>query len=370
MIKFRAMKINHFQKNHGDWENFDKDYRLGLDYRLMYENAPDMYLSVNPENGKIIGCNNTLFKKTGFTKAEVLNKTVFYIYDPSCHEEVREALETFRECGRLENQQLMFRTKAGGVIPILLSVEAVRDGNGNIMYSNGCCRDISDRYRLQQEINQFAYVASHDLQAPLKSVKGALEVFQMMNQNIVNEESVELLKVVDQSLDRMTLLIEGLLEHSQIGKSFLKEKLDMNGVVGDVLVDLASSIESSGAKVVYGYLPEVEVYPVEIRLLFQNLIGNAIKFQKKGKVPMVAIEFSESPKYFQFVVSDNGIGIPEHQQSAIFRMFSRLNSPTDFEGTGIGLAHCKKIVELHGGEIWLNSDFGMGSQFYFTLPKS
>ena len=160
-----------------------------------------------------------------------------------------------------------------------------------------------------------------------------------------------------------------LLEYSLLGKEVALTLVDCNEIVGHVLADLEDSIGASRALITVQQLPVLPGFPTELRLLFQNLIMNAIKFQKKDVVPVINISVESQETEWLFSVSDNGIGIDEKYNDKIFIIFQRLHNRSDYEGTGIGLAHCKKIVELHGGRIWVESKPGEGSSFRFTIHK-
>jgi len=166
----------------------------------------------------------------------------------------------------------------------------------------------------------------------------------------------------------MKVLIKDLLDFSRIGKKGNLERLDCNKVVNEVLADLAFAIKESGANITTQSLPVIYAYPTEIKQLFQNLLINAIKFKKPGVPPQISICVQKTTDGWEFMVRDNGIGIDKKYNDKIFVIFQRLHNRTEYEGSGIGLAHCKKIVELHGGNIWVESSPGDGSKFHFTIP--
>jgi light-regulated signal transduction histidine kinase (bacteriophytochrome) len=167
----------------------------------------------------------------------------------------------------------------------------------------------------------------------------------------------------------MTALISDLLDYSRIG-SGLPEMIDCNEVIRQVLKDLKPTIDATHAAISVAPLPVLRANNLELRLLFQNLLSNALKFRKKDVRPLIKITMQNEPKFFHFMISDNGIGIDEKHRDNIFIIFQRLYGRKDYEGTGIGLAHCRKIVEMHGGAIWVESVPGEGSTFHFTFPKT
>ena len=187
-------------------------------------------------------------------------------------------------------------------------------------------------------------------------------------QGQLDENANQYLQFISQASSRMSRLVKGLLDYTRIGKK--KELVEVNceAVVNAIKDDLLMSITDANATLEVGQLPVIKGYETEIRLLFQNLISNAIKFRKKNKAPQVKIEAVEENGGWLFSVQDNGIGIkPEHQER-IFKIFQRLHNQSDYQGTGIGLAHCRKIIELHGGEIWVESEYAIGSNFLFKIP--
>ena len=220
-----------------------------------------------------------------------------------------------------------------------------------------------------KELEQFAYVASHDLQEPLRTISGFVELLQKEYHGKLEGNGGKYLDYLSQASDRMKTLIKDLLDYSRIGREKEAMALDGNGLLAEVLADLGKSIRDSGARINADRLPSLHAYPTELKLLLQNLITNAIKFRHPDRVPEITIGASEENAYWRFMVGDNGIGIEPQFLERIFIIFQRLHSRTKYEGSGIGLAHCKKIVELHGGSIWAHSLPGQGSQFYFTISK-
>jgi len=221
-----------------------------------------------------------------------------------------------------------------------------------------------------KELEQFAYIASHDLQEPLRTTSGFVELIQQQYQGKLDEKADKYLAFILEATARMKVLIKDLLDFSSIGTKVELKMIDCNVILSNMLVDLTAAIQEAKAEIEYTELPVINGYPTEIKLLFQNLVLNAIKFRKKDIVPQIKISVKKTGGYWEFAVSDNGIGIPKQHNERIFAIFQRLHTRKEYEGSGIGLSHCKKIVELHHGKIWVESTQGEGSTFYFTLRSS
>jgi len=222
--------------------------------------------------------------------------------------------------------------------------------------------------RSNEELEQFAYVASHDLQEPLRMVTNYLQLLRQRYQGKLDNNADEFMAFALDGAERMQALIIGLLAYSRVGtqgKPF--EPVPAEQVMHRALANLKLAIEESGTIVTHDPLPVVQGDPVQLTQLFQNLIGNAIKF-RGPQPPVVQIRVERKGPEWQFAIRDNGIGIAPKDFGRIFILFQRLHSREKYPGTGIGLSFCKKIVEGHGGRIWVESQLGQGTTFYFTLP--
>ncbi|HRX31322.1 MAG TPA: ATP-binding protein [Tenuifilaceae bacterium] len=220
-----------------------------------------------------------------------------------------------------------------------------------------------------KELEQFNYIVSHDLKEPLRTVSNYIQIIEEDYAKQLDEEIKHHLKIIGNASNRMESLIIALLDYSRLGKGRKLSLCSCNQILRDVLSDLHNLVKTSCAKVQVGELPEVYAYEVELRQLFQNLISNAIKFRKKDIDPIIKIDASNTDGSYEFSVSDNGIGIEPKHFEKIFSVFQRLHSAKEYEGQGIGLANCKKIVELHNGKIWVESEYNVGSTFKFTIPS-
>jgi signal transduction histidine kinase len=218
-----------------------------------------------------------------------------------------------------------------------------------------------------KELEQFAYVASHDLQEPLRTISGFAEIIRKQYQGRLDGNAEKFLDFMSQASDRLKKLIKDLLDYSRIGREKEAMKVDCNALLQEVLADLDQTIKENGATVNAMELPQIFAFPTELKLLFQNLISNSIKFRRKDLAPDIIIRSEKENGHWTFSVTDNGIGIEPQYLDRIFVIFQRLHNRVEYEGSGIGLAHCKKIAELHGGKIWARSTPGEGSQFFFTI---
>ncbi|SMD36023.1 PAS domain S-box-containing protein [Reichenbachiella faecimaris] len=219
----------------------------------------------------------------------------------------------------------------------------------------------------RKEMEQFAYITSHDLREPLLTIKNFVQLLIEDNSDKFSEESKYISNSILNASIRMETLILGLLDYSRLSKQRKLALVNINDILKDVMSDLDSLISKTDALIDYDKLPVINGYEVELKLLFQNLIHNAIKFTKSDTAPVININCSKIEDGYKFSVSDNGIGISPLNQEKIFAMFRRAHNDAKYEGTGIGLAHAKKIAEIHNGEIWVSSREGGGSKFYFTI---
>ncbi len=220
-----------------------------------------------------------------------------------------------------------------------------------------------------KEMEQFAYVASHDLQEPLRTIRSYAGLLNRRFYDQLGADGQQFLSFISDASLRMSQLISGLLEYSQIGREQQESEVDCEQVVREVLQDLERVIQEKKAAIEVGSLPTVQGHRTELRQLFQNLISNAIKFSKPHTPPVVRIRTVPDRDYWRFAVQDNGIGIPADYKDKVFTIFQRLHNATEYEGTGIGLANCQKIVELHHGRIWFESEAGQGTTFFFTIKR-
>jgi light-regulated signal transduction histidine kinase (bacteriophytochrome) len=250
----------------------------------------------------------------------------------------------------------------------MLVSSAIRDVTERKQTEDALKRSAAELARSNAELEQFAYVASHDLQEPLRAVSGCVQLLQQRYQGQLDASGDELITHAVDGSSRMQTLIRDLLSYARVstrGKDL--EPINSEAVLKEALSNLATVIQESGGVVSHGPLPTVAADPTQLLQVLQNLIGNAIKYH--GDRPSkVHIEVERRAGEWQFTVRDNGIGIEPQYFERIFGIFQRLHTRKEYPGTGIGLALCKKIIERHGGRIWVTSQPGEGSAFCFTIP--
>lgn len=254
-------------------------------------------------------------------------------------------------------------TKNGETSYFILTLSDINDHENVVVLNN-----VTEQRKSIMAMEQLTYIASHDLQEPLRSIQGMTNMLISEYSEKMDEPGARMVGYVNNAAIRMGELIRSVLEFSKIGQEKTVERIDMNVLVDQVSQDLSFKIDEVEGSLSYDKLDAVYGNPVEIGLVLQNLIGNALKFRAGDRKPEVKVRSIQRENEIEFRVEDNGIGIPQDQLENVFIIFRRLNNASDFEGTGIGLTHCKKIVEAHDGRIWAESELNQGSSFCFSLP--
>nr|MBP6658535.1 PAS domain-containing protein [Bacteroidia bacterium] len=226
---------------------------------------------------------------------------------------------------------------------------------------------VEELERSNKELEQFAYIASHDLQEPLRMVGSYVQLIEQRYKGRLDEDADEFIKYAVDGANRMKQLIIDLLNYSKINRQLPDVEVDLNTVVKDVLENLKTIIVESKTEIKIDELPVILADKTQMIQVFQNLLANAVKFQVKDNIPEIRISAERKTDEWLFSVKDNGIGIDKKYHDKVFVIFKQLHSKAMFNGTGIGLAVVKKIVERHGGTIWFESELGKGTTFYFTL---
>jgi PAS domain S-box-containing protein len=292
--------------------------------------------------------------------------------DDRLHEHWRKSIET----GTPFELEARIRGKDGDFRWFMIRSIPVRDDQGRIQRWFGASTDIHQNKVMQlelaranQDLEQFAYSASHDLQEPLRNVKIFSELLARRHAARLDGEAHDFLRHVTDSASRMEGLVRDLLAYTQTGTAGeVPGTVDAGGVLRAALANLASAIADASATVEYDALPKLPAHAAQLQQLFQNLIANALKYHRPGVPPVVKVSATRQNGYWRFAIADNGIGIEPRYRDRIFGLFKRLHAQNEYPGTGIGLALCLRIVERHHGRIWVESEPGQGSTFCFTLP--
>ena len=229
-------------------------------------------------------------------------------------------------------------------------------------------RKVEELARSNADLEQFAYIASHDLQEPLRMVTAYTQLLAERYRGKLDAEADKFIGYASEGAMRMQVLIQDLLAFSRVGRAESSDaNIDCNGVMEEVLQTLSAAVQESGAVISYSQLPQIQGDRTQLGQVFQNLIANAIKF-RGNEPPKISVLAENKDDQWWFEVSDNGIGIPPENAGHVFEVFYRLHARSEYPGNGIGLAICKKIIERGGGRIWVESQSGSGSHFKFTLP--
>lgn len=341
-------------------------------------------------SGAVVFMNAVAAQLTGWSESEAKGRAIGEVFE-IVNEETREAavdpvervLRTGQIAGLANHTVLISRSRAEFAIDD--AAAPIRDGEGNTLGVVLTFRDISEkrqaakdaeraRVNLEQtnaELEQFAYAAAHDLREPLRAVSIYSQLLQKEYAGRLDGKADEFISVICDGVRRMETLLEGLLAYTRIIEGSVERQHSAEGqsALDGALAALSTAIQECGATVTSDPLPQLEMDPVHLEQLFQNLIGNALKYRSQ-RTPSIHIGAVREEKGWVVTVSDNGIGIEPQYHQRIFGLFKRLHSSPKYEGTGIGLALCQKIVNRYGGRIWVKSDAGAGSVFHFFIPDN
>lgn len=355
-----------------------KQFRLSK----MIEEIEDYAILLLDESGNIENWNKGAEKIKGYKAHEIVGKNfrLFYTDDDRENLKPESLIETAKTEGKAVSEGWRVR-KDRSMFWGSIVITAIHDTQGNIIGFTKVTRDLTDKMlaaeAIQQHLNelkiknkeleQFVYIASHDLQEPLLTVSSFVDLFKEEYGHLFDEEGQLYMGYINEATGRMRNLIKDLLDYSHIGRERGIEQVNVNKLLANIVSDLDQRITVTSSKITYGEMPTVIAYATELRQLFQNLIVNALKFNRKGVPPVIEINAAPFKKGWRFSVSDNGIGIAHEHVEKIFLIFQRLHNREEFSGNGIGLANCKKIAVMHNGDISVESVPGKGSVFSFTI---
>lgn len=349
-------------------------------YRTIIEHSNDMIWTLDSE-GLFTFFNRRAEKISGYKLEDWKGKSFAPLIIP---QDLPKVIDVFRTvlAGQSLEYEATFINKYSKKISLAINTAPIYS-KGKIIGTVSFGRDITEQKKAEskvkstteelersnKELEQFAYIASHDLQEPLRSISSFAKLLARRYKNKLDPDADEFIDYITNGTKRMQRMIDDLLILSRVGtkgKEFLPT--DIKEVINDVLTNLKTLIEKNQAIITFDNMPIVNVDQTQLNQLFQNLIDNAIKFRKKDVIPKIHISAKQEGNEWIFSVQDNGIGIDPKNFSKLFVIFQRLHSREEYPGTGIGLVICKKIVARHGGRIWVESEIGKGSIFYFSIP--
>lgn len=345
-------------------------------FREIFNKANDM-ISLNEIDGgspgKFIEINEVGIKRLAYTREELLNMGLADIVAPERRSEMHTNAAKLIKNGS-STFEITHITKNGDRIPVEVNNHLI-NYKGHIVALT-ISRDITDRKKVEKKLNnlieelqQFAYITSHDLQEPLRSIASFAQLMEKRYKGQLDSDADEFLDFMIEGASRMKTMIQGLLDYSRVGTKGKEFKVFNAGdALNTALINLQFAIEKCHAVVTHDPLPDIMADEGQIIRVFQNLIENALKFRKEGVTPKIHISASKKGDEYVFSVSDNGMGIDKKYCSIIFEIFKRLHPIGKYEGAGIGLAIVKRIIDRHGGHVWVKSEPEKGSTFYFTIP--
>lgn len=334
------------------------------------------------KHGNVGSWNKGAEKIKGYTADEIIGMDFRMFYPEDARKNgipdflLQEALRK----GKVEHRGWRL-TKEGQPFWAHVTITTLYDDSNEVMGFSKFTRDLTDKLNAEKalkeyarllefrnkELEQFVYIASHDLQEPLLTVNNFIGLLLKEYGEDFDENGALYLKYICESTEKMKYLIKGLLDYGRLGHHQQKVLVDCNLVLEELKAEFAVEIAAADAEFQYQPLPLIYGYQSALKQLFSHLIENSLKFRKKDIATKIQIAAYPDGPYWRFEFRDNGIGIEEKFREKIFTMFQRLHCPQDYEGHGIGLSYCRKIVELHGGEIFVKSVPGSGSTFCFSL---
>ncbi len=346
----------------------------------LLESIPESVIIVN-ENGKIIIANNKAESVFGIKRLKLQGKKITVLASEHFHAQFNAELKNYVQHSQdSESFEMNFCSEDNKEFPV--EINFTRILNDEEMWIAVIIRDISERkniendlrkkthelFRSNKQVEELNYVTSHDLQEPLRNIINYIGLFERSYKGRLDDETSRYLEYIVKSAAHMKRLIAELLEFSALGKDNNNVVVHSGIVVKEVIGEMKNHIEETGTKIIVGQLPTIIADYADMKRIFRNLISNAIKFRKDSEAAEIRINCVKSDETWIFSVADNGIGIEKRFTEKVFHIFQRLHTQEKYKGLGIGLSVCKKIVNYNGGSIWVESEPGKGSVFYFTIP--
>jgi PAS domain S-box-containing protein len=327
-------------------------------------------------DGIITSWNASAERLFGYTAEEAIGQSIMLLIPPDRRDEEVDIIDRLKRGERVEHFETVRQRKDGSLVDLSLTISPIKDSSGQVVGASKIARDITERKRLDEalrrankDLEQFAFSASHDLQEPLRTIKVYAELLATRHAALVEGESALFLSFLRDGARRMEAMVRDLLAYTQVARlERPSEPVDTAATLEATLTAMSGSLAEAHAHVTAEPLPALRVHGVHLGLLFQNLIGNAIKYRTPEIDPAVHVSAVRQADSWVISISDNGIGIKPEFQEQIFDVFTRLHTAQEYAGTGIGLAICQRIVERYHGRIWVESRPGEGSTFRFSLP--
>ncbi len=344
-------------------------------------NSAMQFIGFLAPDGTLLDANHTMLDFAGIRIEEVKGKKFWDCYwwqkDEETIENLKHAISE-AAAGETVVYEVVVLGKEGAEMPILFSLKPLVDASGKVVAMLPEGRPIKEivqaREQLVQkneELEQFASMAAHDLKEPLRMVGNFMSLLKTKHAAQLDEKALRYIDFAINGSNRMSRLISDLLDYARLGSEhFPFEKIDPASLLKEITAMNDSLITQQSASITWTHLPRITGQKIAIQLLFQNLVMNALKYQVADHKPEIVITGADAADYWHFTIRDNGIGIPAEAHEKIFQVFSRLHTKDKYDGTGMGLATCKKIVGIHGGRIWVESSEGKGSSFHFTISKT
>ncbi|MGQ0638149.1 MAG: ATP-binding protein, partial [Nitrososphaerota archaeon] len=366
-----------------------------LKYRNLYDNSPELYRSANAD-GVIIDCNRSYAEHLGYTREEIIGKSVYDNIAENSLNDFRGLVEKWKKEGRVTNEEIWFKRKNGNTFPVLLSSTGLHDIEGRLIGSNTVIKDITEIYDARKKLEQsealvrkqfedlkdidvlkskFATMITHELKTPFVPVKGYCEMLKESGLlGTLNQAQAEVVDGIYRNCIRLETLISDMLDAQLLDMKqikFVKENFVVDQFLANIMNDFSPMMKEKQIKFVNSTKGTFSMTSDKNRLyqIFRNLISNAVDFV--SKVGRIEIGAKDDGNKITFYVKDNGMGIPEEKQDRLFQKFYQIDTVAKRKhgGTGLGLSVCKGIAEGLGGKIWCESKVGQGASFYFTIPK-
>lgn len=356
--------------------------RAELKYQTLFRNCPDIIIVSHRETSRFLEVNDAFERLLGYSRQEAVGHMALDMGIWAVPDERAHLLDLLAASDRVSGIEVHLRRKDGEVLTTMMSLERVDLDGQDCMIT--VSRDISERKREEEtlrrmvdelaqsntELARFAHIAAHDLQEPSRSICSYAQLLERKHGAEIGDEGREYLGFLVAGAYRMRDLVSGLLTYSRAGtRASNFRRVDLENLFTAVEIELHAAITEHQALVERdGPLPTVFGDPVQLQQLFAHLLGNGLKFQQEGALPKITISAKGDGDWWHLTIRDNGIGIPADHQEQVFEMFRRLHGPGRYPGAGLGLALARRIVEAHGGRIWLESKPGLGTVVHLTLP--